>query len=166
MREEIKLQDKYILAKCCRPSPGDEIAGYFSYDDFIKVHRRDCANLKKAEPDRLVMLEWEKIIVKEEFLPDDDFGHLDDADFTILKHHRDYGVDYSLMVAKMTRLDKQTVFDRHKKLKELQLLERVEPVMIRYRKGVVDNKWIKHRNHTYYELTEKGRKYLDYHLKK
>ena len=41
--------------------------------------------------------------------------------------------------------------------------ERVEPLMIRYRKNIVKGKWIKHRNHTYYELTEKGRKYLAHH---
>jgi len=33
---------------------------------------------------------------------------------------------------------------------------------MQYRKGIVDNKWVKHRNHTYYKLTEKGTKYLDY----
>jgi len=166
MAEEIKLLEKYILAKCCRPSLRDDIVGYFSYDDFIKIHRRDCANVKKAEPDRLVQLEWDRILKKEEFTPEEDYGQLDDTDFIILQHHLDYGVDYSLMVAKITRLGKQTVFDSHKKLRDFKLLKRVEPVMIRYRKGVVDNKWIKHRNHTYYQLTAKGEKYLAYSFSK
>ena len=166
MAEEIKLLEKYILAKCCRPNLKDNIVGYFSYDDFIKVHRRDCANLRKAEPERLVELEWGKILKRDEFTPDADYEQLDQADFVILQHHLEYGVDYSLKVAQITRLSKQTVFERHKKLRDLKLLKRVEPVMIRYRKGVVDNKWIKHRNHTYYELTKKGRNYLDYYLGK
>jgi len=33
--------------------------------------------------------------------------------------------------------------------------------MIRYRKGIVDGKWIKHRHHTYYALTQKGNRVLD-----
>ena len=62
------------------------------------------------------------------------------------------------------RLDKQTVFDRHRKLREMGLLERVTATMVRYRKGIVDNKWIKHRNHTYFDLTDRGRKYLHHYL--
>ena len=66
----------------------------------------------------------------------------------------------------MLHVSKQAVFDSHKKMREMKLLKRVEPLMIQYRKGVVDNKWIKHRNHTYYELTDKGNQYLDFYLKK
>ncbi len=165
MTEEIKLQAKYILAKCCTPSPGDEIVGYFSHDDFIKVHRQGCPNLNKADRERLVKLEWDKIIKKDDFTPDDDYYQLDATDFVILRHHYEYGVDYSLMVAATTRLGKQTVFERHKKLRNLKLLQRVQPVMIQYRKGIVNNKWIKHRNHTYYKLTAKGKNYLNFFKK-
>ena len=49
-------------------------------------------------------------------------------------------------------------------MREMGLLERVEPLIIQYRKGIVDNKWIKHRNHTYYGLTSKGESYLRYHI--
>jgi len=164
MADDIKLQAKYILAKCCKPTPEDDIIGYFSFDDFIKVHRKDCHNLNKAEPERLVELAWKDIIITDDFSPDDDYNRLDETDFKILRHHREYGVDYSLKVASMLHLSKQSVFDSHKKLREKKLLKRVEPLMIQYRKGVVDNKWIKHRNHTYYELTSKGNKYLDYYL--
>lgn len=165
MNDKIELLEKYSLAGCCRPTLQDEIVGYFSHDDFIKVHRHDCVNLQKAEKERLVKLEWDKIIKKDEYTPDDDYHQLDETDFIILNHHLEYGVDYSLMVAAITRLSKQTVFERHKKLRNLKLLERVQPVMIQYRKGIVDNKWIKHRNHTYYELTTKGENYLNFFKK-
>ena len=164
MANKIKLQEKYILAKCCSPQLSDDIVGYFSFDDFIKVHRQDCPNLKKAESERLIMLKWNDILAPEEFEPDNDYNDLHPEDFKILQHHRDYGVDYSLKVANMLHLPKQTVFDSHKKMRDMELLIRVEPTMIQYRKGVVDNKWIKHRNHTYYELTDKGNQYLDYYL--
>ncbi|MFZ5979698.1 MAG: DUF2250 domain-containing protein [Candidatus Zixiibacteriota bacterium] len=164
MADEIKLHSKYVLAKCCKPTPDDEIVGYFSYDDFIKVHRKGCRNLDKAEPERLVTLVWKDILKTDDFNPEDDYRQLDETDFMILRHHREYGVDYSLKVAAMLRLARQAVFDSHKKMREMKLLKRVEPLMIQYRKGVVDNKWIKHRNHTYYDLTEKGSQYLDYYL--
>jgi predicted transcriptional regulator len=129
------------------------------------VHKLGCSNLIKAEPDRIISLAWPDITAKEEFCPEDDYKNLDKLDFSILGHHRDYGFDYSLKVAAMLHLDKKTVFDRHGKLRDMGLLERVEPRMIQYRKNIVKGKWIKHRNHTYYDLTEKGRKYLDYYAK-
>ena len=92
--------------------------------------------------------------------PGEDFRELDELDFDILKHHQRMGVDYSLMVASVLNIEPELAFERHTKLRGLKLLKRVEKVMIRYRENVVDNKWIKHRNHTYYEITPKGEKYL------
>jgi predicted transcriptional regulator len=40
-------------------------------------------------------------------------------------------------------------------------LKRVEKLMIQYRKNIVKGKWIKHRNHTYYELTPKGERWIE-----
>ncbi len=157
-----KLKDKYTTSKCCNPCENDTIVGYFSFDDKIKVHCADCANLAKADQSRLVQLEWKDIVAKDEFTPGDDFHELDETDFAILEHHLAYGVDYSLKVARMLYIDKQLVFDRHKKLRDMLLVERIDPLIIRYRKGIVHNKWIKHRNHTYYELTDRGRAYLDF----
>lgn len=163
MSQSPKLKEKYRLAGCCSPRESDKIVGYFSYDDFIKVHRSDCSSLEKADHERLVDLEWAEIVESDEFTPPAEYHNLEANDFAILKHHRDFGVDYSLKVAAMLHLPKTEVFDRHKKLRSQGFLVRVEPLIIRYRKGVVDNKWIKHRNHTYYELTEFGRRCLDYH---
>jgi len=160
MADQPRLKEKYTLAKCCHPSPEDSIAGYYSYDDILKVHRSDCPNLDKADPERLVRLKWSDILADPKFEPDDDFRALEAIDFAILKHHLDFDIDYSLKVAAVLHIDKQETFERHKKLTASGLLERVPAVMVRYRKNTAANKWIKHRNHTYYRLTDKGRLYL------
>ena len=48
------------LAKCCRPVPGDEIAGYVSLGRGITIHREDCKNMKalKRAPERFVEVAW------------------------------------------------------------------------------------------------------------
>jgi hypothetical protein len=162
MSDDIALKDKYTLARCCAPSPPEPIVGYYSHELHMKVHRPGCVNLKRVEPGRQIKQQWSEILSEAPTGPDSDISELDATDFAILQFHDEYGVDYSLKVARMLALEKQTVFDRHNKLRELELLQRVEPRMIQYRKGVVDNKWIKHRNHTYYALTDKGRSYLQH----
>jgi len=49
------------LAKCCRPVPGDRIAGYVSLGRGITIHRADCKNVKalKKSPERFVDVAWE-----------------------------------------------------------------------------------------------------------
>jgi guanosine-3',5'-bis(diphosphate) 3'-pyrophosphohydrolase len=49
------------LAKCCRPVPGDEIAGYVSLGRGITIHRADCKNVKALmkSPDRFVDVGWD-----------------------------------------------------------------------------------------------------------
>ena len=165
MTDKIKLKKDYTLANCCRPCLSDDIIGYYSYGNVIKVHKKDCPNLNKAEQERLVQLEWKDITEDvPSFEPDDNYNQLDENDWRVLEHHREYGVDYSLVVARKLVISQKSAFDCHKKLREMGLLERVQPLIIQYRKGIVDNKWIKHRNHTYYDLTNKGKSYLDYYL--
>lgn len=160
----MRLKDEYILANCCRPARNDKIIGYYSYENILKVHRFDCPSLAKADQARLVQLEWDNILAPANLRPDNDYEELTELDFQILKHHFDWGADYSLMVASMHQLEKQVVFDTHRKLRDMGLLCRVKPLMMQYRKGMTKNKWIKHRNHTYYELTDKGRNYIEYYL--
>lgn len=155
------LKEGYKTAGCCCPQPDDSIRGYFSHNNLIVIHRSSCASLKKVESERLLSLAWEEILDQKENEPDDDYLRLDELDFDILQHHMTMGIDYSLMVANLLKVPPQEVFERHRKLKNLRLLKRVEGVMVRYRKGIVDNKWIKHRNHTYYEITPKGERYLN-----
>jgi guanosine-3',5'-bis(diphosphate) 3'-pyrophosphohydrolase len=49
------------LAKCCRPVPGDQIAGYVSLGRGITIHRADCKNVKalKKAPERFVEVGWQ-----------------------------------------------------------------------------------------------------------
>ena len=49
------------LAKCCRPVPGDEIAGYVSLGRGITIHRADCKNVKALmkSPERFVEVGWD-----------------------------------------------------------------------------------------------------------
>ncbi len=159
-----RLKESYSRAKCCSPQPNDSITGYFSYNNVIVVHKTSCGNLKKVEPNRLLSLVWDEILETEQSGPDHDFSQLDEVDIRILRHHQLVGVDYAWVVAQMLDLEPQIVFERHRKLKDLKLLERVQKVMIQYRKNMVDHKWIKHRNHTYYRITPKGERYLSFFI--
>ena len=161
----MKLKEDYILAKCCNPSESDSITGYYSFDNIIKVHKTDCPNMNVTDQSRLVTLDWPDIIETDIFVPDADYKELNEIDFLVMNHHKIYGVDYSLKVAAMLSVDKKAVFDSHKKLRAMNIIERVKALMIQYRKGIAKNKWIKHRNHTYYNLTDKGTRYLKYSSK-
>ena len=160
----VRLKEGYRVAKCCSPRPDDSIRGYFSHDKVIVVHKASCLNLGKTDRARLLSLCWEEILERSDDEPGEDFHQLDELDFEILRHHEKMGIDYSLMVASILKVESQQVFERHGKLKALKLLKRVEKVMVRYRKNIVESKWIKHRNHTYYEITPKGEKYLRFFI--
>ncbi len=162
-KEPVKVKEGYKIAKCCSPQLVDAITGYYSHNILV-VHKATCESLKKADSKRLVSLSWAEILEKNKEEPAKDYQNLDNIDFRILQHHRSMGVDYTWMVASALNMEPELVFERHKKLKGLKLLKRVEPVMIQYRKNIVDHKWIKHRNHTYYQITPKGKKCLDFFI--
>ena len=50
------------LAQCCRPVPGDKIAGYVTRSRGVVIHRQDCYNVShQDEPERLITVEWGQV---------------------------------------------------------------------------------------------------------
>ncbi len=55
--------DNYLhnYAKCCHPIPGDDIVGFVTTGEGIKIHRRNCRNVQlmvQMESNRLVQVSW------------------------------------------------------------------------------------------------------------
>lgn len=48
------------LAQCCKPIPGDAIVGSVTQSKGITIHRRDCRNLLKMNPDKHINVAWGK----------------------------------------------------------------------------------------------------------
>ncbi len=154
----------YKIAKCCLPQENDPITGYFKEDGTITVHQATCNSVQSLRPERLLAVAWDEIRETKrsaEPIPlASEFAELDETDYFILKHHQEFGMDYSIVVAEALRIPLEEMHQRHRKLRELGGLKRVEGRIIHYRKNIVKGKWIKHRNHTYYELTPEGKTWI------
>lgn len=49
------------IASCCKPVPGDLIAGFITQGRGVSIHREDCANLmnlQENEPGKIVFVDW------------------------------------------------------------------------------------------------------------
>jgi GTP pyrophosphokinase len=47
------------MARCCNPTPGDEIVGYITRGRGATIHRRDCPNIMRIlDRERLVKVSW------------------------------------------------------------------------------------------------------------
>ena len=155
----------YKIAKCCAPQEGDTITGYFKEDGTITVHDATCHAVQEFRTERLLKVTWDEIRKTETtvdaVLLAPEFAELDETDYFILKHHQELGMDYSIVVAETLRIPLEEMHQRHRKLRKLGGLKRVEERIIHYRKNIVKGKWIKHRNHTYYELTPEGKMWIE-----
>ena len=48
------------FAQCCHPLPGENVTGFITRGRGITVHRTDCDELKRADPDRTISVEWDR----------------------------------------------------------------------------------------------------------
>jgi len=58
---EESIQQKYKLAECCQPIPGDDVLGYVDENGNITVHKRQCPiamKLKSSFGPRIISAEW------------------------------------------------------------------------------------------------------------
>ena len=49
------------MAQCCKPVPGDQIAGYITRGRGITIHRSDCSNILRYSnqcPERIIKIDW------------------------------------------------------------------------------------------------------------
>ncbi len=56
-------QDSYMhnFAKCCNPIPGDEVVGFVTTGEGIKIHRRNCKNIRlisQMDTKRMLEVSW------------------------------------------------------------------------------------------------------------
>jgi GTP diphosphokinase / guanosine-3',5'-bis(diphosphate) 3'-diphosphatase len=52
---------KYDFAHCCNPIPGDDVIGYITQNEGIKIHRKSCKNIVNLfliDPQRVVEINW------------------------------------------------------------------------------------------------------------
>lgn len=50
-----------LVARCCKPVPGDEIIGFITQGRGVSIHRRDCPNILRCREDcqqRLIDVQW------------------------------------------------------------------------------------------------------------
>ncbi len=58
-KEEDKLD--YTLSKCCNPIPGDDVFGFISVSEGIKVHKKNCPNAIQLQSNyayRIIAAKW------------------------------------------------------------------------------------------------------------
>ena len=70
---------KMSLGQCCLPVYGDDIVGYVTKGEGVKVHRRDCPNMAKMQQ-RLIDVRWEE----------EDNERMYDTNISVLSHDRSF----------------------------------------------------------------------------
>jgi GTP pyrophosphokinase len=49
------------FGKCCAPVPGDQIIGYITRGYGVTIHRTECVNALKTNPERLIEVQWDTV---------------------------------------------------------------------------------------------------------
>lgn len=65
--EDFKNMD-YKMAKCCNPLPGDDIFGFITINDGIKIHRDNCPNATQMMSKyayRIIKARWKNQLIQE-----------------------------------------------------------------------------------------------------
>lgn len=61
-KDEKEMQGiKYDFANCCNPIPGDDVIGFITHTEGIKIHRKNCKNIVNlflVDPQRIVEVNW------------------------------------------------------------------------------------------------------------
>ena len=62
----VKGADDILIkfGKCCQPVPGDPIIGYITRGYGVTVHRTNCVNSLRMNPERQIEVEWSQAIVE------------------------------------------------------------------------------------------------------
>jgi GTP diphosphokinase / guanosine-3',5'-bis(diphosphate) 3'-diphosphatase len=50
------------FGKCCQPVPGDAITGYITQGQGVTIHRTNCVNALKMNPERQIEVAWDEAI--------------------------------------------------------------------------------------------------------
>ena len=61
----------FSYANCCNPIPGEEIIGFISKTDGIKIHKKSCKNLSNlflSDPQRIIDVQWPEQVEDEFFV--------------------------------------------------------------------------------------------------
>jgi len=59
--DESISEEKYKIATCCKPIPGDEVVGYVDMVNHVTIHKRKCPNalkLMSSQGDRILEANW------------------------------------------------------------------------------------------------------------
>ncbi|MFT5748795.1 MAG: guanosine-3',5'-bis(diphosphate) 3'-pyrophosphohydrolase [Ancylomarina sp.] len=59
--EETMSEEKYKIATCCKPIPGDDVLGYVDMANNVTIHKRKCPNalrLMSSQGDRILEANW------------------------------------------------------------------------------------------------------------
>ncbi len=129
---------QYRLSKCCNPIPGDQIFGYVSQNEGIKIHRVNCKssiNLLSKNANRCVKSKWKSEIVEEQIaclrlVGIDDIGIVNAITEIISKQHsvNMKSISFDSNDGVFEGLIKVYVFDREHLEQLIQKFEMVEGV--------------------------------------